>query len=141
MDNNLIGKKVRLIPTPKNKYSSSNIRRNSNSEVYEIYKVSQQPGSSSLNILYIKNLKGKECGWVYDYETIPAASSIEELETKIKEYELAISESFDKLKYLKDTCQTEFDEKTYELHCFLRLRLKKDINLTETVNAVLDITK
>lgn len=134
MSKNLIGKKVRLIPTPPTKHSSSNIRINSSKEVYEICRI------NSTN-LYIKNLKGVECGWVYEYETIPTNPSIEELEAKIKEYELAISDNYDKLKYLKDTCQTEFDEKAYELHCFLRLRLKKDINLTETVDAILDITK
>ena len=135
MNQNLIGKRVRLIPTPKNKPSSHNINiTNDPSKTFEIYKADKANN-------YIKDLKGEECGWVYDYETIPAASSIEELETKIKEYELAISESFDKLKYLKDTCQTEFDEKAYQLHILLAEKLKKDVNLTETVNAVLDITK
>lgn len=138
MSKNLIGKKVRLIPTPKSKPSSHNINTtNDPSKIFEIYKASE--ASEAIN--YIKDLKGKECGWVYDYETIPAASSIEELETKIKEYELAISESFDKLKYLKDTCQTEFNEKAYQLHLLLNNNLKKGGEITNIVNAILDITK
>ena len=133
---NLIGKRVRLIPTPKHKYSSSNIRMNSSKEVYEIYKT-----SDTTKCLYIKSLTGEDCGWVYEYETIPAVSSIEELENEIKEHNLAIVEANAKLKYLNVTCQTEFDEKAYQLHILLAEKLKKSEGITETVNAILDITK
>jgi hypothetical protein len=136
MNKDLIGKKVRLIPTPKDKYSSTNLNiRDNNNQIFIVERV------NSTGNIYINNLQGNSCGFVYNYEFILVDNSIEDLKNKIKEYESLITENQAKLKYLMDTCQTEFDEEAYNLHLFLRNQIKKDINLTELVNNILEITK
>lgn len=136
MNKDLIGKKVRLVPTPKDKYGSANLRiKDNNNQIFIVERM------NSTGNIYINNLQGNSCGFVYNYELILVDNSIEDLENKIKEYESLITENQAKLKYLMDTCQTEFDEKAYNLHLFLRNQIKKDINLTELVNNILEITK
>jgi hypothetical protein len=132
-----VNDKVRLIPTPFGKPTSSNGNCfKGNSEVFAILSVCENGTRYE-----IKNSCGVNAGWVYDYETIGFEITKEEILNKISDLQSEINELTLKLEYLDLTESETFDEDEYKVHSVLTTLEDSKLSLGERTKIIAKLIK
>lgn len=133
-----VNDKVRLIPTPSGKPTSSNSNCvKGSSKVFTISSVYQNNGTC----YEIKNSCGRDVGWVYDYETIGFEITKEEILNRISDLQSEINELNLKLEYLDLTESETFDEDEYKVHSVLTTLEDSKLSLGERTKIIAKLIK
>jgi len=127
-------KKVKLISNPCDKESSNNNHRGS-SKIFTIKEPYYSPSCVAPAWLLIDDC-GIDSGWVYEWEMISAAVTIEELETKLVNVHLEIDEIKSKIKWMKEAGVTEFDEKEHKIWRTLSTLENTELSKMEKVKII-----
>lgn len=127
-------KKVKLVPTPCGKQSSNN-RNCGSSKIFTI----KEPFHSSTCVaaawLIIDDC-GIDAGWVYEWETVSAAVTIEELETELVNAHLEIDDIKSKIKWMKEAGAAEFDEQEHKIWRTLSTLENTELSKMEKVKII-----
>lgn len=127
-------KKVKLVPAPCGKQSSSN-RNCGSSKIFTI-KESYYSSTCVAPAWLIIDDCGIDAGWVYEWEMKSAAVTIEELETMLVTAHLEIDEIKSKIKWLKEAGATEFDEKEHKIWRTLSTLENTELSKMEKVKII-----
>jgi hypothetical protein len=136
MKRNVNGK-VRLIPTPRGKQTSSN--PNCVEGNLEVYTIVSAYGDN--NMWQIINSRGVNEGWVYAYETIKIEITKEDIINKISNLLSEIDELNSKLEYLDLTESETFDEDEYKVHSVLTTLEDSKLSLGERTKIIAKFIK
>jgi hypothetical protein len=127
-------KKVKLIVNPCGKQSSNNQHRGS-SRIFTV----KEPFHSSTCVAAAWNIIddcGTDAGWVYEWEMVSAAVTIEELETMLVTAHLEIDDIKSKIKWMKEAGVAEFDEKEHKIWRTLSTLENTELSKIEKVKII-----
>jgi len=125
------GKRVKLIKAPAGKTNSENRYIGTD----EIFVISSQ--NTSYNYAwYIRNEAGATMGWVYEYEMKFVPESREEIQNELKELEIKANILKEKINWLDETGNTEFDDNEFKVYQTLKLLEKDGISIVEKSKAI-----
>jgi hypothetical protein len=122
----MIGKKVKLQPTPKCKRASgnSNLTR---SNLFAITGPYELPKA-----WYISFDNGTGAGWVYEWEMADyKGATLEELRDEYTEKENEMKEIGIKIEWMEQTGSTEFKENEFKVYQTLKLFENKELTMVE----------
>ena len=122
----MIGKKVKLRPTPTGKAVSGNpnIRSDKRFTVIGIHK-----GVPKSWIISCED--GANAGWVYEWEMADYKLTIEELRDEYTEKENEMKEIGVKIEWMEQTGSTEFKENEFKVYQALKLFENKELTMVE----------
>jgi hypothetical protein len=122
----MIGKKVKLQPTPKGKRASGNAHLTS-SNLFAITGPYELPKA-----WYISFDNGTGAGWVYEWEMADyKGATLEELRDEYTEKENEMKEIGIKIEWMEQTGSTEFKENEFKVYQTLKLFENKELTMVE----------
>jgi len=132
----MVGKKVKLQPTPKGKRKSGN--PNLTSSI-----------GFTITARYNENHKawvisfdnGTEAGWVYEWEMIDYKVTLEELRDEYTEKENQMKEIGVKIEWMEETNSTEFNENEFKVYQTLKLFENKELTMVEKSRLIANLIK
>ena len=89
---------------------------------------------------YITHLDGTSAGWVYDYE-IDSSKTIEELEAEKKLAKANIEELQNKIDWLVETGNAEFNEDEFKVYTTIKLLEQKDLSISQKSKLIAELIK
>ncbi len=122
----MIGKKVKLQPTPKGKQVSGNSNVTSSNR-FTI--TGRHNGAPKAWVISFDN--GSVAGWVYEWEMDDYKVTIEELRDDYTEKENEMKEIGIKIEWMEQTGSTEFKENEFKVYQTLKLFENKELTMVE----------
>jgi hypothetical protein len=122
----MIGKKVKLQPTPKGKQVSGNPNL-TNSGIFTITGIHN--GAPKAWLISYDN--GTGAGWVYEWEMSDYKVTIEELRDDYTEKENQMKEIGIKIEWMEQTGSSEFKENEFKVYQTLKLFENKELTMVE----------
>jgi len=122
----MIGKKVKLQPTPTGKAVSGNSNLRS-PNVFTII----APYNETRKAWVINSDNGTGAGWVYEWEMADYKVTIEELRDEYTEKENEIKEIGIKIEWMEQTGSSEFKENEFKVYQTLKLFENKELTMVE----------
>jgi hypothetical protein len=132
----MIGKKVKLQPTPKGKRISGNPNLTSSIR-YTI----TAPYNENPKAWIISSEGGIASGWVYEWEMIDYKGTIEELRDEYTEKENEMKEIGAKIEWMEETGLTEFNEYEFKVYQTLKLFENKELTMVEKSRLIANLIK
>jgi len=132
----MIGKKVKLRPTPKGKLVSGNPNLTS-SNVFTI----TGPYNEIRKTWLISYDNGTGAGWVYEWEMSDYKVSLEELRDEYTEMENEMKEIGVKIEWMEETNSTEFNENEFKVYQTLKLFENKELTMVEKSRLIANLIK
>ena len=83
---------------------------------------------------------GAAAGWVYDYE-IDSPTTIEELEAEKKLAKASVEELQNKIDWLVETGNAEFNEDEFKVYATLKLLEQKDLSISQKSKLIAELIK
>jgi len=132
----MVGKKVKLQPTPKGKRKSGNPNLTSSigftitgpyNEIHKAWVISFDNGTGA--------------GWVYEWEMSDYKVSIEELRDEYTEKENQMKEIGVKIEWMEETNSTEFNENEFKVYQTLKLFENKELTMVEKSRLIANLIK
>jgi hypothetical protein len=122
----MIGKKVKLQPTPKGKRASGNAHLTSSNGFTITAPYNQTPRGW---VISFDN--GTGAGWVYEWEMVDYKVTIEELRDDYTEKENEMKEIGIKIEWMEQTGSSEFKENEFKVYQTLKLFENKELTMVE----------
>jgi hypothetical protein len=132
---NMIGKKVRIIKTPRGKQSSN--FRNEGREMYVV----EQCVSYSNAWLLSTSPNGHSVGFAYDYEMEVIFINLETIEQELLKKQLEVETLRDKIKWMKEAGVAEFNEDQFKVYQTLKLLDNNDLSTLEKSKLIAELIK
>ena len=131
----MIGKKVRIIKTPRGKQSSNFC--NDGGEMYVV----EQSVSFSNAWLLSTSPNGYSVGFAYDYEMEVIFINLETIEQELLKKQLEVETLKDKIKWMKEAGVAEFNEDQFKVYQTLKLLDNNDLSTIEKSKLIAELIK
>jgi hypothetical protein len=123
----MIGKKVKLQPTPKGKQVSGNSNVTSSSRFTVVGPYNELPKAWLISFE-----GGTAAGWVYEWEMADyKGATLEELRDEYTEKENEMKEIGIKIEWMEQTGSTKFKENEFKVYQTLKLFENKELTMVE----------
>jgi len=132
----MVGKKVKLQPTPKGKRKSGNPNLTSSIGFTITACYNENPKAW---VISFDN--GTEAGWVYEWEMIDYKVTLEELRDEYTEKENQMKEIGVKIEWMEETNSTEFNENEFKVYQTLKLFENKELTMVEKSRLIANLIK
>ena len=123
----MVGKKVKLQPTPKGKGKSGNPNLTSSNR----FTITGPANGEEPKAWVISFDNGSAAGWVYEWEMVGYKVTLEELRDEYTEKENQMKEIGVKIEWMEETGSTEFNENEFKVYQTLKLFENKELTMVE----------
>jgi len=130
----MVGKKVKLIETPRGKKSSNN----TNIKHQDVFTIVSEYGENAWNI---SHLSDGSAGWVYEWEMEGYALGIKELEQELTETKTKLESIQSKINWINETGSTEFSEDEFKVYQTLKLLDDSKLSMIEKSKLIAELIK
>jgi hypothetical protein len=132
----MTGKKVKLRPAPRGKEISGNSNLANSNTFIVMGRYAQHKGA-----WYISFENATLAGWVYEWEMVGFAVTLEELRNQYTEKENEMKEIGFKIEWMEETGSTEFDENEFKVYQTLKLFEDKELTMVEKSKLIAKLIK